>query len=122
MIGVPTRHRGVWLLSHLFGLILFCLLTLPAAPCPAQFSPRDGQIIARTLSFIEASTGGTIEIGIAYAPDRPGSVSQAESLRAAIGDALAAGKVTLKARMIPVDRLQGASGIAGIFVTGELGS
>jgi hypothetical protein len=76
----------------------------------------------RTLSFIEAGTGGTLEIGIAYAPDRPDSVRQAQSLKAVIGDALAAGKVTLKARLIPIEQLANAMGIAGIFVIGELGA
>ena len=72
------------------------------------------------LSFIEAA-GGAMEIGIAYAPDRPASLRQAENLRAAIGDAVVAGRVTLKARLLSVDQLAGASGLAGIFVTGDLG-
>ena len=92
------------------------------ATCRAQFTQRDGQIIARTLSFIEAGTGGTLEIGIAYAPDSPDSVRKAQSLKAVIGDALAAGKVTLKARLIPIEQLANAMGIAGIFVIGELGA
>jgi hypothetical protein len=92
------------------------------ATCRAQFTQRDGQIIARTLSFIEAGTGGTLEIGIAYAPDSPDSVRKAQSLKAVIGDALAAGKVTLKARLIPIQQLANAMGIAGIFVIGELGA
>ena len=102
-------------------LIGLALLLLLATPSRAQFTPRDGQIIARTLSFVEACDGGMLELGIVYAPDRAASVRQAESLKAAIGDALAAGKVTLKARLIPVDQLASATGLAGIFVAGDLG-
>ena len=95
---------------------------MAAHPSSAQFSTRDSQIIARTLSCIEAGMTGTLEIGIAYAPELPASVHQAESLKAAIGDALAAGKITLKARLIPIDLLPTANGIAGIFVTHNLGA
>jgi hypothetical protein len=56
------------------------------------------------------------------APDSPDSVRKAQSLKAVIGDALAAGKVTLKARLIPIQQLANAMGIAGIFVIGELGA
>ncbi len=98
-----------------------CFIALPFRPCLAQFTPRDGQIIARTLSFLESASAGVVEIGIAYAPDRPTSVRQAENLRAAIGDSLIAGRITLKARLIPVDQLPSATGIGGIFVTDDLG-
>ena len=108
-------------MSHLFGLILFCLLR-SRPHSPAQFSPRDGQIIARTLSFIEAGTGGTLEIGIAYAPDRPARCSQAESLQG--GDRRCTRRRQGHAEGAPdPDRSAAnrASGIAGIFVTGDLG-
>ena len=104
------------------GLVLLLAFALPARSCHAQFTARDGQIIARTLSFIEPSINGSLEIGIVYAPDRPASVRQAESLRSAIGDALIAGKVTLKSHLVPVDQLGSATGLAGIFVTGDLGT
>ena len=116
-----TPCGGIRLLRYLIGVAMFCLVGVPPHPSRAQFTPRDGQIIARTLSFTEASVGGTLEIGIAYAPDHPISVRQAESLKAAIGESLAAGKVTLKARLIPVGQLGSTTNIAGIFVTGDLG-
>lgn len=117
----PSLHSAVQPRHQLFGLLTLCLLTLLPQTCFAQFTPRDGQIIARALSFSEATPGGALELGIAYAPDRPTSLRQAQSLLAAIGDGLAAGKVTLTARLIPVDQLAGATGIAGIFVTSDLG-
>ena len=64
------------------GLIILCMLILAPRPCHAQFTPRDGQIIARALSFIEPSASGTLEIGIAYAPERPISLHQAILRRA----------------------------------------
>ena len=108
-----TRLR--WL--SLVGLVLLLALVLPARSCHAQFTARDGQIIARTLSI-----NGSMEIGIVYAPDRPAPVSLAESMRSAIGDALIAGKVTLKAHLVPVDQLSSATGLGGIFIAGDLGS
>lgn len=113
-----TRLR--WL--SLVGLVLLLAFALPARSCHAQFTARDGQIIARTLSFIEPSINGSMEIGIVYAPDRPASVSLAESMRSAIGDALIAGKVTLKSHLVPVDQLSSATGLGGIFIAGDLGS
>jgi len=114
------RSRPHWLC--LGGLLLLFLLVQPARPSCAQFSARDGQIIARMMSFIETSNRGLVEIGIVYAADQPTSVRQAESMRAAIGDALIAGRVTLKARMVPVDQLGSASNLGGIFVVSDLGS
>ncbi len=45
---------------------------------------------------------------------------QAENLAGAIGDALVAGRITLKARLIPIDQLRNAAGIGAIFVTSDL--
>ena len=122
MTRSTSLYRNLWPGHALWQLILFVLLALPPRPCMAQFSARDGQIIARTLSFLDPGTTGVVELGIAYAPGRPASVRQAENLRAVIGDALVAGKVTLKAKLIPVDQLPKASRIVGIFVTADLGS
>jgi hypothetical protein len=68
-MGDPTPHGVVLSFRRLAGAAAVCLFALIPQPCRAQFTQRDGQIIARTLSFIEAGTGGTLEIGIAYAPD-----------------------------------------------------
>lgn len=70
-MGDPTPHGVVLSFRRLAGAAAVCLFALIPQPCRAQFTQRDGQIIARTLSFIEAGTGGTLEIGIAYAPDSP---------------------------------------------------
>jgi len=105
----------------LCGIVVLVVFSMPAQPSQAQFTPRDGQIIARALSFTEVSTGGALEIAIVYAPDRSVSVHQAESLKAAIGDSLAAGKVILKARLVTAEQLHTTTGVAGIFVTGDLG-
>ncbi len=96
---------------------------LAGAPrtCAAQTTARDAQIIARALSFSDAGPTGTLEIGIVYAPDQANSVRQAESLRASIGDSLVAGRVTLRSRLLPVDQLAAATGLAGLFVTSDLG-
>lgn len=105
---------------RLFVLLALCFTALPLEPGCAQFTPRDAQIIARTLGFIESATSGIVEIGITYAPDRPSSMHQAENLAGAIGDALVAGRITLKARLIPIDQLRNAAGIGAIFVTSDL--
>jgi hypothetical protein len=117
-----TRQRRAVPLGGLIRLIAVSatLLTF-ALPARAQFTSRDGQIIARTLSFDEAIKPGLVEIGIVYAPDRPASADHAESVRAAIGDALVAGRITLKARLISVDQLHDADGIAAMYVTSDLG-
>ena len=98
------------------------LLAVSPETCAAQTTVRDAQIIARTLSFSDAGPTGTLEIGIVYAPDQANSVRQAESLRASIGDSMVAGRVTLRARLVPVDRLDDVTGLAGLFVTSDLGT
>ncbi len=105
----------IWLIAANITLFAF------AVPARAQFTSRDGQIIARTLSFDEAVKPGLVEIGIVYAPDRPASADHAEIVRAAIGDSLVAGRITLKARLISVDQLHDADGIAAMYVTSDLG-
>lgn len=117
------RLRGNFLARQsLFGLVVLCLLALPPQTCAAQFTVRDAQIIARTLSFSDAGPAGTLEIAIVYAPDQANSARQAESLRASIGDSLVAGRVTLRARLVPVDHLDNVTGLAGLFVTSDLGA
>ena len=118
----PAPHWGIGWRRCLCGLGVLLLLVTPLHACWAEFTARDAQIIARALSFIEPGGTGALEIGIAYAPDRPDSVRQAEELQAAIGDALVAGKITLKSRLIPIDQLPAATGIGAIFVTSDLGS
>lgn len=105
----------------MLSVLVLCFAAFWPVPSQAQFTPRDAQIIARTLSFLEPAEPSVVEIGIAYAPDRADSARQAQELHAAIGDALIAGKITLKARLIPVDQLVNATGIGGIFVTQDLG-
>jgi hypothetical protein len=117
----PKSRRGILSARQLISLVVLLLLMLAPQTCRAQFTARDGQIIARTLGFIESAASGVVEIGIVYAPDSRTSQRQAEDLRATIGDALTAGKVILKARLIPVDQLPTVTGIAGIYVTDDLG-
>ena len=66
----------------------------------AQFTRRDGQIIARTLSFVEprreaAPSRWRSPFLPTGSPDRPASLGQAESLLAVIGRGLHVGYVTL---------------------------
>jgi hypothetical protein len=98
------------------------LLALPPQTCAAQFTARDAQIIARTLSFSDAGPAGILEIGIVYAPEQADSLRQAESLSASIGESLVAGRVTLRARLVPVDHLAAQNGLAGLFITSNLGT
>jgi hypothetical protein len=120
-VGPRRNIRSPHHLLRLSWLFAVCFIALSLHPCHAQFTPRDGQIIARTLGFLESASPGVVEIGIVYSPNRSASVRQAQNLQAAIGDALVAGKITLKARLIPVDQLPGVSGIGGIFITRDLG-
>lgn len=100
---------------------MLCLLAGSPQTCAAQTTARDAQIIARALSFSDAGPTGTLEIGIVYAPDQANSLRQAESLRASIGESLVAGRVTLRSRLVPVDHLDNVTGLAGLFVTSDLG-
>ena len=123
-----TRRGGtlpqcrVWLRCGLAVASLMLASIAAPAPVRAQFTQRDGQIIARTLSFVEPRPTGTIQVAIAYAPSHPASLHDAESLLGAIGDGLHAGSVTLTARLVPVDQLADAAGIAAIVVAGDLGA
>lgn len=121
MLGNSFQRVGVEVLRGMLGAIAACALVLTPQPGLAQFTPRDGQIIARALSFDEAIRSGTVEIGVVFAPERPISVQQAQTVHAVIGDALVAGRITLKSRLIPADQLSKVTGIGGIYITGDLG-
>ena len=121
--GLGGRRFLGRFLGHrcLFGFVVLCLLAGSPQTCAAQTTARDAQIIARALSFSDAGPTGTLEIGIVYAPDQANSLRQAESLRASIGESLVAGRVTLRSRLVPVDHLDNVTGLAGLFVTSDLG-
>ena len=112
-MGEQRRHPAIGYWRMAIALMGMFLVGVAARPCMAQFTTRDGQIIARSLSFIEPGLSGVLQLGIVYAPNQPVSARQAQSLASTIGDGLIAGKITLKARLVPIEQLATASGFAG---------
>ena len=87
---------------RLAGVILLVALSWPAA---AEFSAKDGQILGRTLGYVGNGMTGVLVVGIVFAPASAISQTDADHVRAVIGDGLPAGRIRLQARLVPVDQL-----------------
>jgi hypothetical protein len=92
-----------------------------SVPSPgAAFTAKDGQVLGRTLGYVGDGMTGVTIVGIVFAPANPASQRDAEAVLAVIGGDLAAGRVRLQARLIPLDQLTAVTGIAALYVTAGL--
>lgn len=96
-------------------------LVLPAPPAAgAEFSPKDGQILGRTLGFLGDGMSGPAVVGVVFSPADPTSRREAELIQAVIGEDMPTGRVRLRSRLVPVGQVSDVSGIQALYVTGGL--
>ncbi|HEY4040876.1 MAG TPA: hypothetical protein VGM32_03425 [Rhodopila sp.] len=86
----------------------------------AEFSAKDGQVLGRMLGFVGDGVSGVVVVGIVVSSTDPASQRDAEVIRGVIGADLPAGRVHLRARMVPAEQLAGVSGVAALYVTSGL--
>ena len=92
------------------------LLASPRA-CGTEFTAKDGQVLGRTMGYVGDGMAGIAVVGIVFVPGHPASQREAELVRAVIGEGLAAGRVRLQARPVPVDQLPAVSGVHALYLT-----
>jgi len=86
----------------------------------AEFSPKDGQVLGRTLGYVGDGISGVAVVGIVFAPADPASRREAELIQAVIGDDMQAGRILLRSRLVPVAQVSDVTGVQALYVTGGL--
>lgn len=98
------------------------VFAVPPRAWGAEFTPKDGQVLGRTMGYVGDGMTGTAVVGVVYVPGHPASQREADLVRAVIGEGLAAGRVKLQARLVPVDQLPTVSGVDALYITsGSIG-
>ena len=93
------------------------VLALLSTPVQAdEVTPKDIQVIGRTLGFMEDTSAGILELGIVYVRAEPESLRQARTMQASLGDGLSAGKLVLKPRLIASDELAALDHAGALFI------
>jgi hypothetical protein len=77
-------------------------------------------VAARVIGFRQPPPGGSVIAAIVFDPGDVGSVAEAASIERSIGNGMAVGKGTLRAKRVPVGQLGGLAGASVAFVTGGL--
>ncbi|MDR3515473.1 MAG: hypothetical protein P4M00_06640, partial [Azospirillaceae bacterium] len=75
-------------------------ILVPLAHAQADVTPKDLQVMARALGFMEKAPTGEVVLGIVYAPGNPQSAKEAEDIQKLLGDGLKAGAMVLKPRLV----------------------
>ena len=101
------------------ALAAFALVVPHRAPS-ADFTPKDGQILGRTMGYVGDGTTGVAVVGIVFSPGHPASEREAETVRAVIGNELPTGRIRLQSRLVPLDQLAGLRGVDALYVTSGL--
>ena len=92
------------------------VLALLSTPVQAdEVTPKDIQVIGRTLGFME-NTAGALELGIVYVRGEAESVRQATTMQSTLGDGLSIGKVLLQPRLIASDELATLDHAGALFI------
>jgi hypothetical protein len=94
----------------------FPLIASPQA-AGAEFSPKDGQILGRTLGFVGDGMTGIAIVGVVFAPANAVSAHEADQIKHVVGDDMPTGRVRLRIRLIPVGQLMEVTGIQALYVT-----
>ena len=97
-------------------------LVASSSTATAQFSPKDGQVLGRTLAFVGEGASGIVVVAVVVSATDPASQRDAEAIRAVIGADLPAGRVRLHMQVVSVDQLNTVSGVAALYVTKGLGA
>jgi hypothetical protein len=97
----------------------FLVIPSPRA-AGAEFSPKDGQILGRTLGFVGDGMSGPAVVGVVFSPTNPASRREAELIQAVIGEDMPTGRVLLRSRLVPLAQLSDVTGIHALYVTGGL--
>lgn len=102
------------------GLIAVVAVAVTASAAVAEFSPKDGQVLGRTLGFVGDGTTGILVVGVVVSAADAASQQDAAGIRAVIGTDLPAGRVRLQVRLVPVEQLADVAGVAALYVTSGL--
>ena len=95
-------------------------LVSPSWAARSEFSPKDAQVLGRTMGFVgDGMTGGAVGGG-GFAADAPAARREADAVRAVVGDELPTGRVKLRTRLVPVDQLSTVNGIDALFITSNM--
>lgn len=94
------------------GLCLMIALVCPLHSAVAEPSPRDLQVLARALGFLERAPVGPVDIGIVYPQQSATGRSEAERVAAGFGDGLRVGNLTLRPKLVSVDTADQAGTVA----------
>ncbi len=108
-------------LSSVFAALAALIsLTATSSTALAQFTAKDGQVLGRTLGFVGDGMTGTVVVGVVVSTSDPVSQRDADAVRGVIGTDLPAGRVRLQVRMVPLEQLNTATGLAALYVTAGL--
>ena len=113
----PQPNDAALCYFRVMKIVAIMALALLAARARAdEVTPKDIQVIGRSLSFMEDAAGGTLELGVVYVRGEPKSVRQATAMQQALGDGLSAGKLVLRPRLIAADELASLDQIGALFI------
>lgn len=91
-----------------------------ASPAFAGFTAKDGQVLGRTLGYVGDGLSGRLTIGVAFIPGDSASSTEAELVRSVIGDELAAGRVRLRVRLVPMEQMASMTGLDALYIPSSL--
>jgi hypothetical protein len=113
--SLVTRHALPFI-----ALVTLTFFAMSAPAAFAQFSPKDGQVLGRTLSFVGDGMSGIVIVGVVVSATDPASQRDAEAIRTVIGADLPAGRVRLQVRLVQLEQLNEVTGVAALYVTAGL--
>lgn len=94
--------------------MIAALLAMPAHG--EEVTPKDIQVIGRTLGFMEDVGDGALELGIIYVRGEPASAAQAAAVQRLLANAPNTGKLVLKPRLIAAEDLAALDHIGALFI------
>jgi hypothetical protein len=93
------------------------LVAAGVRPAWAAFSPKDGQVLGRTLGFVGDGGAAEAVVGVVFAPEDARSRRDADGVRLVIGEALQAGRLRLRAKMVTLRDMASVSGVDALYIT-----
>lgn len=93
------------------------LLTTSSAATPAEFTPKDGQILGRTLGYVGDGMTGVAVVGVVFVNSNAASRQEAQLVQTVIGDGMVTGRIRLQARLVEVEQLATVTGVQALYVT-----
>lgn len=100
---------------------LWLAMALASQAGQAQTSEKDLQVAVRSIAFMNDAPKGETPVAIIYDPANAASTSDAQSIQAAIGGGLKAGKAKLNPVLLPTSDIAGLNGYVVAFVASETG-